>query len=103
MNRGDEEDPYFDFSEDEDVAHDFRASGVAEWLESTAWQAQTAIRRRNPTTGMRELLAAIMVGLAFQSRQLRNQLRLVNILLTIIAVLLGIIVALPVLLLLGSK
>lgn len=103
MNYDADENPYFDFTEDQDVAHAFRATGAAEWLEAMAWQAQTAIRRRNPTTGMRELLAAIMVGLAFQRRELRNQLRLVNILLTIIAVLLAIIVSLPLFLIFGGE
>ena len=92
MNNDDENktNRYFDFSEDEDVIEGFSpGSYQKKWLEVLAKQLQKSLRRKNPMTAIKELLA---FGFLTQAWQMRNIQKLLLVILIINVVLLGIVV-----------
>ena len=97
-NVNDDSAKYFDFSEDEDIVNGYYMGGNAEeWRRALAENMQRCLRRQNPTSAIKELIAW---GIGAQTHQyqtiwthFRIFARVLLFLLALNSVLLGILVA----------
>ena len=84
MSDNSERERYFDFSEEDDVVQDFNApSHYEEWKKVLAKEAQTALSRRNPIIGLKQLLAFHMTTQAFQLNAIKSLLTSIRVFLII--------------------
>jgi len=88
----DQKDKYFDFSEDNKIIEGFRAGiNTHKWEKALAEEIQTALRRENPVSGLKQLLGFNTATLAYLQRAQLKSLRTIRILLFINTGLLAII------------
>jgi len=75
---------HFDYSEDEEIINSFRSgSRSEEWEKSLADGIQSALRRNNPISGLKELLGFHVVTQAHQQREQQKLLSSIRTLLFI--------------------
>ena len=92
MNDKDENERYFDFTDQDEILDGYRTGSSPEWQKALAEGIQNALRRNNPIQGIKELIAFQIGTQAMQSRERQKLLSSMLILLFVNTVLLLIII-----------
>lgn len=84
MNDSSNEIRYFDFTEEEEVIERWNYPSYAKlWTQITAGEIQNALRRRNPATAIKQLLANLFYAQESQARAIVRRLEFISFLLIV--------------------